>query len=646
MMTHRLRRCVVGLVFAPFVALVPVQAALADSTGSIDYVETMDGQVQVLFSVTELPDGIAPDPDTVAVTVNSDAVTAEATNVAGDPDAVRRTAVLAIDVSNSMEGERFAAAKQAALAYVETAPSDVNVALVAFADDVKTVEAATQDKAALVDAINSLELSAQTHLYDGILQALEIAGTEGSRTILLLSDGKDTSATSLDTVISAASDADVRIDVVALDQEIVATSPLAQVADASKGSVASVANLDDLETLFTEEANALAKQLSVTFPVPDDLKVDEGSLSVTVEADGTSYSDQAFVSFESETTSASGDPTYQASDVSGFEISRPVLIGSIVLMFIGFGGLLAFGMTKMMPSASSPMQQQLSLYTADGMRASQKTSVTEGSGQLKDSAVKLAEGIVKQRDFETKLATKLDRAGLSLKAAEWLLLHAGIAIGGAFVALLLTGGNVLFAAIAFAVGVILPWLYLKFKASRRIKAFNGALAQTLQIIAGALQAGLSLPQAVDTVVQEGDEVVASEFKRAIIEQRLGVEIEDALDSVADRMDSTDFKWVVMAVRIQREVGGNLSELLLTVAATLREREYLRRQVSVLSAEGRLSAWILGGLPPAFVIYLTIARPEYLEPMLNTSAGWVMLGAATVMMAFGSFWLSKTVKVEV
>ena len=127
-------------------------------------------------------------------------------------------------------------------------------------------------------------------------------------------------------------------------------------------------------------------------------------------------------------------------------------------------------------------------------------------------------------------------------------------------------------------GAVLPWFYLSFKATRRIKKFNGQLAETLSIIAGGLQAGLSLSQAVDTVVREGTEPIAGEFSRAIVEQRLGVEIEDSLETVAERMDSIDFKWVVMAIRIQREVGGNLAELLLNVAATLREREYLRRQV--------------------------------------------------------------------
>ena len=146
-------------------------------------------------------------------------------------------------------------------------------------------------------------------------------------------------------------------------------------------------------------------------------------------------------------------------------------------------------------------------------------------------------------------------------------------------------------------GIAAPWFYLVFSQKRRLKAFKGQLADTLQLMAGSLSAGLSLLQSVDTVVREGTDPIAGEFRRAVVESRLGVEIEDALSGVADRMQSVDFEWVVMAIRIQREVGGNLSELLNKVAETIREREYLERQVKTLSAEGRLSVWILGGLPP-------------------------------------------------
>ena len=160
-------------------------------------------------------------------------------------------------------------------------------------------------------------------------------------------------------------------------------------------------------------------------------------------------------------------------------------------------------------------------------------------------------------------------------------------------------------AFSGVLGMVLPWLYLKWRHRRRLNAFNGQLAETLGLMAGGLQAGLSLPQAVDTVVREGIEPMAGELRRALVEQRLGIDIADGLEGVGQSMESEDFGWVVMAIRIQREVGGNLAEILHTVAGTLREREYLRRQVKALSAEGRLSGYILTALPRSLCCTCTL-----------------------------------------
>ena len=138
-------------------------------------------------------------------------------------------------------------------------------------------------------------------------------------------------------------------------------------------------------------------------------------------------------------------------------------------------------------------------------------------------------------------------------------------------------------------------------------------------MAGSLQAGLSLAQSVDTIVREGTEPIASEFKRVLVETRLGVSLEDALDGISERFQSKDFEWVVMAIKIQREVGGNLAELLNTVAETIRERQYMRRQVEALAAEGKLSAYVLSGLPILFMIYLVLTKRDYVWPMFTEPA---------------------------
>jgi tight adherence protein B len=201
-------------------------------------------------------------------------------------------------------------------------------------------------------------------------------------------------------------------------------------------------------------------------------------------------------------------------------------------------------------------------------------------------------------------------------------------------------------ALCLLFGVVLPWLYLKIKHSRRLSAFNAQLAETLGLMAGGLQAGLSLPQSVDSVVREGHEPMAGELRRALVEQRLGVDISDALESVGERMASEDFGWVVMAIRIQREVGGNLAEILHTVAGTLREREYLRRQVRALSAEGRLSGYILSALPPGLFVYMYFANNDYVRVLYTTPIGYVLLAAALLLLGIGGLFMSKLAKVEV
>ena len=147
------------------------------------------------------------------------------------------------------------------------------------------------------------------------------------------------------------------------------------------------------------------------------------------------------------------------------------------------------------------------------------------------------------------------------------------------------------------------------------------------------------------VVREGEAPVSTEFQRALVESRLGMPIEEALEGIAARMESQDFSWVVMAIRIQREVGGNLAELLITVSETLRERERLRRQVRVLSAEGRLSGGILSALPVVFTTYLLIANPTFLAPLISVP-GMVLIGFAVLLLLVGVFWMSRVVKVKV
>lgn len=252
----------------------------------------------------------------------------------------------------------------------------------------------------------------------------------------------------------------------------------------------------------------------------------------------------------------------------------------------------------------------------------------------------------RNKGLEQKIAARLEAAGSPLKPAEWLLAHAGIALLVTVVGLLLGRGDLIAGLLFLAVGVVAPWIYLGYRKRRRRRAFDRALPDTLQLISGSLSAGLSLTQSIDVVVNDGIDPIASEFRRILVETRLGVSVEDAMEGVATRFESRDFRWVVMAIRIQRQIGGNLAELLDTVAATMREREYLRRQVSALSAEGRLSAAVLGLLPPLFLLYLCFASWDYVSPLFTDVRGLIMLLGGALWLGVGIFWMSRMVKVEV
>jgi len=277
--------------------------------------------------------------------------------------------------------------------------------------------------------------------------------------------------------------------------------------------------------------------------------------------------------------------------------------------------------------------------------------VTPVPTRSEDSALesaKTAAGKVlkRNRSLEVKIAARLEGAGSRWRPAEWLLFHAGIFLLLSVVGLLLGGGNLVLGVIFMAVGAIGPWFYLGFRRRRRKKKFERALPDTLQLMSGSLAAGLSLAQSVDTIVRDGTEPVASEFRKVLVETRLGLSLETALQGVADRFQSKDFEWVVMAINIQRQVGGNLAELLNTVAGTIREREYMRRQVAALAAEGKLSAYVLGGLPPGFMLYLLLANREYVMVLFTRPMGWAMLGLGITILSVGVFWMTRIVKVEV
>jgi tight adherence protein B len=215
---------------------------------------------------------------------------------------------------------------------------------------------------------------------------------------------------------------------------------------------------------------------------------------------------------------------------------------------------------------------------------------------------------------------------------------------GTFVTWFFVGQWFVATAVAFMLAV-LSWRLLLFKVTRRRKAFEEQFPEAVSMIASSLQAGHTFLRAIQMMVEEAPPPLSEEFERVVAETRLGDPLVDALDRMADRLQLKDLSWVVQAIRIQQEVGGRLADLLFTLADFMRAREEIRREVRVLTAEGRASAYVMGGLPIFTFLAIQSVAPGYMAPMLH-GGGLLALFGAAFMVALGVGVIMRMVRMEV
>ena len=244
----------------------------------------------------------------------------------------------------------------------------------------------------------------------------------------------------------------------------------------------------------------------------------------------------------------------------------------------------------------------------------------------------------------SRVEDKLEQADLPLRPPEAIFFYlAGVFIVFFGALLLLAPPVALVLTLLTSFG---PVVWLEFRRKRRLRKFETQLPDTLNLLAGSMRAGFSFAQGLEAVAEQATEPSRRELQRVFAESRLGRPIEDALEESANRMYSIDLMWAVMAIRIQREVGGNLAELLDTVARTMTERERLKHEILSLTAEGRLSGWILGIFPPLFGLVLYLIQPDYMAVLFSSSLGVMAVIASAVMAFFGFLWLRKIMAIEV
>jgi tight adherence protein B len=553
--------------------------------------------------------------------------------------------VLVVDTSGSMRDRaKIEAARSAAKQFVAQKGPNDQIAVVAFSAQPRVVINFTDDVNLLNGAIDALVATGDTALWDAIRlgSGLFVERPDLQANMVVLSDGADTA--------SQTPQPEARASVLGANATVYAiglrggtefdAGGLQNLTSATGGQYVETSDPTALGRVFDQVQGAIQGQYELTYTstatnvVSVSLTVADGSAKASAPVGGTS---NGLATNQPDVVEKSSYPGFMQGTVG------KLLIALLALVAAGLGAyalLLLF--TK---DDKSTLQTALQPYSdepaePEGTRA----DVAFAESALIRRAVDTTARIARERGVLDVLEKRLEQADLPLRAAEALLFNIVVGIVVVIAATLLRG--FLGFVFSFLLVAVLPIGILNVMASRRRRKFATQLPDMLQLLAGSLRAGYSLLQGVDAVALEVSDPMGQELRRVLAEARLGRPLEDALDDAAERMASADFSWAVMAVGIQREVGGNLAELLDTVAETMIQRERLRREVKSLTAEGRVSAMILGLMPVGLGIMMYGVNREYIEKLFNTGVGQAMLGGSAVLALFGFIWMKKIVEIEI
>lgn len=308
-----------------------------------------------------------------------------------------------------------------------------------------------------------------------------------------------------------------------------------------------------------------------------------------------------------------------------------ILAAGIAILLVAVA---LFGAAVLLPSASDVPLDRRRPYDPEPSSSLTRVAL---------SAVRSFERLLSGRNTSLFARPELENAGLRLSQAEYFLL-VGIGAGAGMLVGMITVGplvGLLLALLALMAGKIV----LRFLAGKRRATFDSQLGDTLQLLSGGLRAGHSILRAIDAAAAESQKPTSEEMRRVITETSLGRDLLAALNDTADRMKNEDFVWISQAIQINREVGGNLADVLDQVNETIRERAEIKGHIKALAAEGKFSAYILIAMPFGIVAMLLAVSPNYMNSMFTHPLGWAMVGASFVLMTIGALWMRKIIDLK-
>jgi len=512
--------------------------------------------------------------------------------------------IIAIDASESMD-EAIGRAQDAATSFVDAMPDDLGIGVMVFADEVSVLTSPTTDHDLVRQLISTIDTGGDTALYDSATTAAAQFRPEvQNKVLVLLTDGADegSSATLDDAVVATA---DVQVEAISLTTSLTDLDSLSAL-----GTITSADDADGLAGAFERVAGLI-------------VEVVEAPPATTTAPATTIAPDTAPVATNPpESIPVTTSPAVIAPLPEPGEPSSTLLWAGGAGLFVG---LLLLGLFFFPRQRVS--RRQLGV---------QKARSTADLGVRTTTAI---DDVLERYGQRADLSAALAMADISMRPAEFVSAVGLVAVVAGLLALLV--GGPLLAVVVGALVAIGARFWVKYKEDKRRAAFADQLPDVLQLITTSLRSGFGLTQAIEAVADEAEEPARSEFGQMLVETRLGRDLTESMRDLAVRMRSKDLEWVVAAIDINRETGGNLAEVLAQVGTTIRERGRIHRQVRTLTAEGRMSARVLVAMPFLMFAWQWRTNPENVE-LLTTGSGLVALIFAALLMAIGIFWVRRIV----
>lgn len=617
---------------AVLMGVAPVSAA--DRPLSVERDDTAR-HPQVALKVTvpfEVAGGDIP-TDAFTVTENGELRPATVEIVSGaDLDVI-----VVLDTTRSMEGAPLAEAKTAATSFLNQLPAGTSVSVMAYNKEAYRVTGFSTDMETHATAVQQLEAGGRTALYDAVAAGVDAFATRApaERAIVLLTDGQDNaSSTTLAEVKNTLAESGIRMFGVEYETASTDELGLREMVSVTGGRVVRADDPQALIRVYGEIAAELSNQYQLTYT-----SAAAGNADVTVQLQTEDGSAQGTVTLQLAAPAPAIEPKPAPAPA---QTGLQKIFENRLLLYTGAGLIfVAIGLMSLL--LFLPGRRRVNVLAAGGGQRQNMPKMREGLTDLASHLTDAAEKSLGRRGFGAKWNAALERAGINLRPAEFAVLTASLALAG--FAIGTTVANVLMGVMTSILVLFGARTYVSFRGSRRQAKFADQLNDTLQLLAGSLRAGYGMMQAIDSVARESESPTAEEFSRLVVEARLGRDLTAAMEAMGERIESEDFEWVIQAIAIHREVGGDLAQVLDTVAATIRERNQIRRQIKALSAEGKLSGVILTLLPLGVAMMIGMTNPTYMAPLFQSFAGLVLVTVGFSLMIAGGFWMRHFINLK-